>query len=210
MSLICKEIDHDEIIMYMKGADSIMFPRLNIDKAQQNQLESDLSIFAKKGLRTLVMSKKILPKDVYDKWYERYEKVNTSNDLNKDDQLGELYDELEYEFNYLGCSAIEDLLQDNVPETIADLMSANIKLWVLTGDKQETAIEIGKSCNLINEIKMELVILSSDTKESFVKKLTHHLLNPSKKSQISIVIDGSTLTFVLDDDYLATAFFQYG
>lgn len=89
-------------------------------------------------------------------------------------------------------------------------MSANIKLWVLTGDKQETAIEIGKSCNLINEQDMDLIIMSSNSKAEFIKILTHHLLNPSMKSMISIVIDGSTLAFVLDDEYLAKAFFQYG
>lgn len=145
MSIICQEINGDELIMYMKGADSIMFPRLNLDMAQRKQLEQDLSDFAKKGLRTLVMGKKILPKITYDSWKEKFEIVNTSNDLDKEDKLAELYDELEYGFEYIGSSAIEDLLQDEVPETIADLMAANIKLWVLTGDKQETAIEIGKS-----------------------------------------------------------------
>jgi magnesium-transporting ATPase (P-type) len=210
MSLICKEMESEELIMYMKGADSIMFPRLNIDTAQLDKLEADLSAFAKKGLRTLVMGKKMLSFEVYDEWKERYDLVNTSNDLNKDDQLCELYDQLEYNFEYLGSSAIEDLLQDKVPETIADLMSANIRLWVLTGDKQETAIEIGKSCNLINEREMELVIFSSKNKEEFTDKLTHYLLAPPKKSKMSLVIDGSTLTFVLEDEYLAKAFFQYG
>jgi magnesium-transporting ATPase (P-type) len=102
------------------------------------------------------------------------------------------------------------LLQDKVPETIADLMSANIRLWVLTGDKQETAIEIAKSCNLINEREMELVIFSSKNKEEFTHKLTHYLLAPPKKPKMSLVIDGSTLSFVLEDEYLAKAFFQYG
>ena len=60
-------------------------------------------------------------------------------------------------------------------------MSANIKLWVLTGDKQETAIEIGKSCNLINEAEMELIIMSSKTKDEFIHTLTEYLLNPPSK-----------------------------
>lgn len=60
-----------------------------------------------------------------------------------------LYDEQERDLVYLGSVGIEDLLQEQVPETIQILMEANIKIWVLTGDKQETAIEIGKSCNLI-------------------------------------------------------------
>lgn len=72
---------------------------------------------------------------------------------------------METKLEYVGSSAIEDLLQEQVPETIENLMTAGIKVWVLTGDKQETAIEIGKSCSLINEQKMDLVILSSANKE---------------------------------------------
>jgi magnesium-transporting ATPase (P-type) len=87
MSLICKEMEGEELIMYMKGADSIMYPRLNIDKAELDKLEEDLSSFAKKGLRTLVMGKKMLSFKLYDEWNIRYEKVNTSNDLDKEDQL---------------------------------------------------------------------------------------------------------------------------
>lgn len=74
-----------------------------------------------------------------------------SNDAKKDDLLNLLYDEMESDLKYIGSSAIEDLLQEDVPETIQNLMNAGIRVWVLTGDKQETAIEIGKSCNLINE-----------------------------------------------------------
>ena len=210
MSLICKEIDTNDLIIYMKGADSIMFPRLNMDLALSEKLEEDLSTFAKKGLRTLVMAKKIITQKVFAEWNEKYTKVNTSNDLNKEDQLAELYDELEYDFEYVGCSAIEDLLQDQVPETIADLMSANIGLWVLTGDKQETAIEIGKSCNLIDETQMELIIMSSKSKDQFIKILTDKLLNPPTKPKMCLVIDGTTLAFVLEDDHLAKAFFQFG
>lgn len=54
-----------------------------------------------------------------------------------------------------------------MPETIEKLMNAGIRVWVLTGDKQETAIEIGKSCNLINEATMEMIVLSSKTREEF-------------------------------------------
>jgi len=63
--------------------------------------------------------------------------------------LNKLYDEYESNLVYVGSTAIEDKLQYGVPETIAMLINTNIKVWVLTGDKQETAIEIGKSCKLI-------------------------------------------------------------
>jgi phospholipid-transporting ATPase len=60
-----------------------------------------------------------------------------------------LYDSLENKLTYLGSSAIEDKLQENVATTIEHIMKANIRVWVLTGDKQETAIEIAKACKLI-------------------------------------------------------------
>lgn len=63
--------------------------------------------------------------------------------------MNKLYDEYESNLVYVGSTAIEDKLQYGVPETIAMLINTNIKVWVLTGDKQETAIEIGKSCKLI-------------------------------------------------------------
>ena len=110
----------------------------------------------------------------------------------------------------MGSSAIEDLLQDKVPETIESLMQAGIKVWVLTGDKQETAIEIGKSCNLINEQTMDLVILSSKDKPDFESRLQRAQDTKSMHSKMSIVIDGATLTLVLDDPVLSQRFFLYG
>jgi P-type E1-E2 ATPase len=59
----------------------------------------------------------------------------TSNSADKEDQLNKLYDSMETRLEYVGSSAIEDLLQDKVPETIESLMQAGIKVWVLTGDK---------------------------------------------------------------------------
>lgn len=83
----------------------------------------------------------------------------------------ELYDKMEYGLTYLGSSAIEDKLQEGVAETIENIMKANIRVWVLTGDKQETAIEIGKSCKLIQQ-GMKEIVLSSKSKDDFMAKLT--------------------------------------
>ena len=77
--------------------------------------------------------------------------IQTSNQslCEKEKELNALYDEYETNLTYVGSTAIEDKLQNGVPETIDMLIRANIKVWVLTGDNQETAIEIGKSCKLI-------------------------------------------------------------
>lgn len=76
--------------------------------------------------------------------------------------MEEIYDEYELDLDYIGSSAIEDKLQENVPETIAKLLEAEIRVWVLTGDKQETAIEIGKSCKLIQDSFEVLIINVQD------------------------------------------------
>jgi P-type E1-E2 ATPase len=71
---------------------------------------------------------------------------------------------MEQAFSYIGSTAIEDKLQERVPEVIAKIIETKIRLWVLTGDKQETAIEIAKSCKLI-QTDMKVVILTSSTLE---------------------------------------------
>lgn len=96
--------------------------------------------------------------------------MKISINADKDKKLNELYDSYETNLTYCGSTAIEDKLQYGVPETIAKLIEANIKVWVLTGDKQETAIEIGKSCRLIQE-DMQLEILSSNDEDEFRDKL---------------------------------------
>ena len=109
----------------------------------------DLLAFAKEGLRTLVVAQKEITEEMYLKFDAEYHKLKTSTANDKDDKLDELYSKYERDLKYCGSTAIEDKLQYGVPETIAMLIKANIKVWVLTGDKQETAIEIGKSCKLI-------------------------------------------------------------
>ena len=88
----------------------------------------------------------------------------------KEEALARLYDGYEKDLDYVGASAIEDKLQFGVPETIDILIKANIKVWVLTGDKQETAIEIGKSCKLIQQ-DMRLEILTRPTSEELDAEL---------------------------------------
>jgi magnesium-transporting ATPase (P-type) len=85
----------------------------------------------------------------FEDFMKTYIMMKTSIDPHKDAKLLDMFDKMEYNLTYLGSSAIEDKLQDGVAETIENIMNANIRVWVLTGDKQETAIEIGKSCKLI-------------------------------------------------------------
>lgn len=162
MSLIVKNMETHEILVMTKGADNIMLERIVMEEGLKEKTKEQLYRFACLGLRTLVMGQKELKEEFFEEWQKRFKKAQVMKDKDeKELALTNLFEEVEQDLEYLGSSAIEDLLQDEVPETIQSCLDAGIRLWVLTGDKQETAIEIGKSCNLINEQEMELQILSS-------------------------------------------------
>lgn len=102
-----------------------------------------LNKFASEGLRTLCLAKKEVDENFYAAWKARLHEASTSLE-NREDKVDACYEEIEQNLILIGATAIEDKLQDGVPQAIANLANAGIKLWVLTGDKQETAINIGK------------------------------------------------------------------
>ena len=81
----------------------------------------------------------LYPEEAYEEWSYRYHEATVSLD-NREEEIEKASDEMERGLKLLGATAIEDKLQDGVPETIADLKRAGIKIWVATGDKLETAI----------------------------------------------------------------------
>lgn len=117
------------------------------------------------------MAKRSVDEALYLKWLQRFDEIRLTFHESKQQRLHELYDELEQELTFLGSTAVEDKLQEDVPETIKHLLDANIRLWILTGDRQETAIEIAKSCNLINLDEMDMIVLTAKTRTEFVIRL---------------------------------------
>lgn len=166
MSVIIRMRDTSKIFLYCKGADNIIYSRLaKGDGSQQEicQATSDqLSEFANEGLRTLCIAEKEIPEQEYQDWAARHELASQALQ-NREEQMESLADEIERDLYLIGGTAIEDRLQEGVPETIELLSNAGIKLWVLTGDKVETAINIGYSCNLLDS-GMELLMLRFDDK----------------------------------------------
>jgi phospholipid-translocating ATPase len=101
--------------------------------------EDHLESFANEGLRTLCLAYKVVEPDHYDAWNSKYQEASVAL-KDRDKQMEELMNDIEGDLRLLGATAIEDRLQDGVPQTIADLKRAGIKVWVATGDKLETAI----------------------------------------------------------------------
>jgi phospholipid-transporting ATPase len=105
-----------------------------------------------------------ISQEEYERWSAIYEAASTTL-INRADELDKAAELIEKNMTLLGATAIEDKLQDGVPDTIHTLQQANIKVWVLTGDRQETAINIGYSCKLLTE-EMDLLICNYDDHSS--------------------------------------------
>lgn len=86
-------------------------------------------------MRTLVLAVKELTQEYFEDWKSRHHEAACSL-TNRDEKLDAIYEEIERDMTLCGATAIEDKLQDGVPSTIANLLLAGIKVWVLTGDKQ--------------------------------------------------------------------------
>ncbi|KAK7455125.1 hypothetical protein VKT23_010996 [Stygiomarasmius scandens] len=161
MSVVVRKLDGEKnkLFLLMKGADNVVFERLKkgADEALKQQTEMHLSEFANSGLRTLTLAYKVIPEEEYERWSERYHEATVAME-DREEKIDQVSDELEQDVRLLGATAIEDSLQDGVPETIADLKRAGIKVWVATGDKLETAIAIGHSTNLISRESNIIVI----------------------------------------------------
>uniref|UniRef100_A0A8C4ZLP1 Phospholipid-transporting ATPase n=1 Tax=Gadus morhua TaxID=8049 RepID=A0A8C4ZLP1_GADMO len=185
--------------LYCKGADNVIFERLTEASQYKELTVAHLEQFATEGLRTLCFAYVDLEVSAYQEWLKEYTRIST---VIKDraQKLEECYELLEKNLLLLGATAIEDRLQAGVPETIATLMRADIKIWVLTGDKQETAINIGYSCRLVTH-GMSLIIVNEDSLDATRATLTDHCtaLGDSlrKENELALIIDGQTLKYAL-------------
>uniref|UniRef100_A0A8C0YFG2 Phospholipid-transporting ATPase n=1 Tax=Cyprinus carpio carpio TaxID=630221 RepID=A0A8C0YFG2_CYPCA len=149
MSIILRFPD-GKIRLYCKGADTVIYQRLDPNSQNKETTQEALDIFANETLRTLCLCYKDISQAEFDAWSQKHQAASVSMG-NRDEALDLVYEEIEKNLLLIGATAIEDKLQDGVPETIAKLAKADIKIWVLTGDKKETAENIGFSCQLLTE-----------------------------------------------------------
>ncbi|KAF5919069.1 hypothetical protein HPG69_003707 [Diceros bicornis minor] len=149
MSIIVRTPEGN-IRLYCKGADTVIYERLHQMNPTKQETQDALDIFASETLRTLCLCYKEIEEREFEEWNKKFMAASVAS-TNRDEALDKVYEEIEKDLILLGATAIEDKLQDGVPETISKLAKADIKIWVLTGDKKETAENIGFACELLTE-----------------------------------------------------------
>ncbi|XP_040010336.1 phospholipid-transporting ATPase ID-like isoform X1 [Xiphias gladius] len=187
MSVIVRSPE-GKLSLYCKGADTIIYERLHPSCSKLMDVTTEhLNEFAGEGLRTLALAYKDLDEEYFNQWKQRHHEASTALD-ERESKLDQLYEEIEKDLLLLGATAIEDKLQDGVPQTIEQLSKADIKIWVLTGDKQETAENIGYSCNLLREEMTEIFIVSGNSPEDVREEL--------RNARTSMKPDGADSVFL--------------
>ncbi|XP_039993879.1 probable phospholipid-transporting ATPase VD isoform X2 [Xiphias gladius] len=229
MSVVVRHPLTGQVVVYTKGADSVIMDLAETPKGAEQaqeiyshireQSQKHLDSYAREGLRTLCIAKKVLDEEEYEVWLKRQLLAESSIE-NREELLLESAQRLETNLTLLGTTGIVDRLQEEVPETIESLQRAGIKVWVLTGDKQETAINIAYACKLLQP-NDQLLTANCGSKDAWAAFLEEHKLevqcgqesltelttagtcgesSSGGVSSFILVIDGQTLDLALQEE----------
>jgi phospholipid-transporting ATPase len=206
-------------ICYAKGADSYMFARMNtgftpdeqvIMAAKKKRMNHYVDEFATEGLRTLILCYKILDEKTASAWLKawRQAKLATQDKEQKETEVAAI---LERDLELIGSTAIEDKLQEFVPETITFIMKAGLKMWMLTGDKRQTAKNIAKTTGLFQDHTKVLDLDTTTdeptekvTRENCAQKMDDiyskvvQFIEEDPTAEIALVVDGDGLNFAME------------
>lgn len=172
MSIIVKDMLTGNYFLYSKGADSVILSSLAIENSA-SIIDTNTrltSFYSKQGYRTLSVAMKIFSKEEYEEIEAKLAEANLVMD-GRASAVEKVYNSIEKDLFLLGSTVVEDKLQDQVPETIRDLRISHIKIWMLTGDKIDTAYSISLSCNLITP-KMKTFIINGEKGDTIEKLVT--------------------------------------
>ncbi|GAB4859580.1 Alanine aminotransferase 2, variant 2 [Ancistrocladus abbreviatus] len=200
MSVVVKDRQNGKIVLLSKGADEAILP--SAYSGQQIRIFSDaVEQYAQLGLRTLCLAWRELEEDDYREWSLVFREASSTL-VDREWRIAEVCQRIEHDLEILGVTAIEDRLQDGVPETIETLRKAGINFWMLTGDKQNTAVQIGLSCNFISpEPKGQLLLINGRTNDEVCRSLERILLTmritTTEPRDVAFIIDGWALEIAL-------------
>lgn len=198
MSIILRTPEN-QILMICKGAESTIIHKST--SGPKDEVLKHVNDFAVEGLRTLCFGTRMLSEDEYEEMGEKLKEASTALEM-REEKLNDVYNMVENNLELIGATAVEDKLQDRVNETIDALREAGLKIWVLTGDKQETAVNISHSCGHFKPNMRELKLVKqrdvahcSQTLQQYTEQMQ---LDPY--ARYALVVDGASLHFALGSD----------
>lgn len=204
MSIILKE-ENGDIWIYTKGADAVILPLLQEkqDDGTIAQAERAIADMALAGLRTLVFACRRISQEEYDQWIPIWREATQGGGK----PLHSVMEAVERNLLFVGVTGVEDRLQDAVPEAIETLHKANIRLWVLTGDKLETAVNIGYSCRLLDSAT-NLIKCIAPQEVPTCFQACEAAITDSKGNKgpinLALVLESAALEHILNDQVLQT------
>ncbi len=202
MGIILRDLKSNEILFYMKGADVVMSKIVN----ENDWLDEECGNMAREGLRTLVFGMKKLSEEEYESFSAKLKAAKTEI-VDRDVKVTRVIEELERGLDLLALSGVEDKLQENVKPTLVMLRNAGIRVWMLTGDKIETATNIAISARLVGHNQSIYTISNvSEKTRSPNSSLSHlfpevmnHLNQFRMQRDSALVIDGKSLQYCMDN-----------
>ncbi|KAJ8470957.1 hypothetical protein OPV22_025300 [Ensete ventricosum] len=215
MSVVVRD-ESGQILLLCKGADNVIFDRLSKNgRLYESDTSRHLNEYGEAGLRTLALAYRVLDESEYSAWNTEFLKAKTTIGPDREAQVERVSDIMERELILVGATAVEDKLQKGVPQCIDKLAQAGLKIWVLTGDKIETAINIGYACSLLRtgmkQICLSTVnndLLTQDANKAAKENILMQITNAAQMIKLekdpyaafALIIDGKTLTYALEDD----------
>ena len=168
MSVILKDLQSQKHVLLCKGAESSIFKCCKSGAIQA--ASADIKQFSLQGWRTLALAHRTLSAKEYEE-IDRKVKAAYSDIIKRNLMLAQAYDEIESNLELVGATAVEDKLQDKVADTLECLRDAGIKIWVLTGDKKETAVNISNSCKHFSNDMIKFEVTDLKTTEQIEKQI---------------------------------------
>ncbi|KAA8900188.1 phospholipid P-type ATPase transporter [Sphaerosporella brunnea] len=188
--------------------DEIVDEELALDDAKVfERCFAHIDHFATEGLRTLLYAHRFIEEHEYQMWKNIYAEATTSL-VDRKTMIERAAEIIERDFELTGATAIEDKLQKGVPESIDKLRRAGIKLWMLTGDKRETAINIGHSCRLIKDYSAITILHQDDVSIAGTIKSAIFDIKAQRVAHSVVVVDGGTLSMIESNEELKSLFFD--
>lgn len=185
-----------EKLLFAKGAESSILPQCIGGEIEKTRIHVDE--FALKGLRTLCMAYRRFTSKEYEEIDRRLFEARTALQQ-REEKLADVFQFIEKDLILLGATAVEDKLQDKVRETIEALRMAGIKVWVLTGDKHETAVSVSLSCGHFHRTMNILELINQKSDSECAEKLRQlaRRITEDHVIQHGLVVDGTSLSLAL-------------